>query len=197
MSLSGMLLMCIEWWSFELLQVLAGWLPPNADLSLGAHAVVYSLICVSRGTHMRHIVRSDSSKPDVIIFSLVTQQMVYMLYLGMSIATSVLTGNYLGAQRPTCAKRTSILAISSTGIISVIIAVFTWIFSRDLGSIFSSDERVLDLVEQCNAPLFARFALSPHTLVLVLIFVFPELQCGGLCCIYGRGRSAPRHWPTT
>ena len=69
-----MLMMCFEWWAFELIALLSGWLP-NAVASIGANAVVGNISAV-----------------------------IYMIYLGLSVSGNVRIGNALGAGDASRAK---------------------------------------------------------------------------------------------
>ena len=67
--------MCLEWWAFEILGLLAGLLP-EATTEIGANAIMFNTTAVT-----------------------------YMFYLGVSIASTVRVGNGLGeGQSKSCSK---------------------------------------------------------------------------------------------
>lgn len=115
LGVSGMLMMCFEWWAFELIALLSGWLP-NAVEDIAANAI---LLNISAST--------------------------FMLYLGFSVAGNVRIGNALGAGQPDRAKVASFLSIGLSFISAFVMAFLLLQFRHQIPLIFTSDPHITDL----------------------------------------------------
>ena len=113
-GLPGMLMLCLEWWSFELCALAAGWL---GAIQLDSFVVVLQV-----------------------------QSFIFMIPLGLSIAISTVTGNRLGAGQPQAAKQGAAVAIFIGLVTQTVVAVICLAARSQLGSLFSSDEAVVELV---------------------------------------------------
>jgi len=112
LGFSGMLQMCFEWWSFEVLALFCGILP-NPVQAISANAILMNISTFS-----------------------------YVIYLGLSIAGSVRVGNAVGASNAKQAKLASFLCIFLCTFCSVICAAILLIFRKRIPSLFTKDESI-------------------------------------------------------
>ena len=135
----------LEWWAFEVLALLCGLLP-SAIVDIGANAIIMNL-----------------------------SALIYMLYLGVSIAGNVRIGNALGAADP---KRARVAALASLGIsaaISTLCCTFLLTFRRSLPLLFTHDETIGDL--------------ASALIIVGAIFQLPDAVNGSIQGIFrGSGR---------
>eukprot|EP00124_Ichthyophonus_hoferi_P000048 Ihof_evm1s2 gene=Ihof_evmTU1s2 len=75
LGIPGMLMMCLEWWAWEFLALMAGILPDSVT-AIGANAILLNIATMS-----------------------------FMFYLGLAVSTSIHVANLLGAGKPNRAKR--------------------------------------------------------------------------------------------
>ena len=136
-GLPGMLMLCLEWWSFELCALAAGW--------MGA-------------------IQLDS-----FVVLLQVQSLIFMIPLGLSIAISTVTGNRLGAGQPELAKQGAGVAIFIGLVTQTLVAVILILARSQIGQLFSSDEKVVELVAE----------VFPITGVM-LLFDAMQVVCGGV-----------------
>lgn len=130
LGIPGMLQLCFEWWAFEVLALLCGLLP-NAVVSIGANAIILNVSAI-----------------------------VFMIFLGLSIAGNVRIGNALGAGDT---KRASVAAYCTIALCSgmaCLSALFLIQFRYVLPKMFSSDQTINDL--------------ATSLIVVVAIFQLPD-----------------------
>ncbi|KAJ0402427.1 hypothetical protein ATCC90586_000025 [Pythium insidiosum] len=89
LGVPGMLMMVMEWWAFEILSLMAGVLPHRV-VAISAQAVQLNVV-----------------------------SMVYMLFLGFSVATNIRVGNHLGANAPIKARCAATLGAGSVALLAV------------------------------------------------------------------------------
>ena len=115
LGLSGMCQWCFEWWAFEVLALLCGFLP-NSVQAIGANAVILNITTST-----------------------------YMLYLGISVAGSVRIGNSVGAGNEKQAKVVSNLTMIFGIIFSMFVAVLLVFFRKSVPVLFTKDEAIQNL----------------------------------------------------
>ncbi|GMF43628.1 unnamed protein product [Phytophthora fragariaefolia] len=131
LGLPGMLMMLLEWWSFEIMAAIVGWLP-NSVVAISVHSVLVNV-----------------------------STFAFNFFLGISVAANVLVGNYLGSNKPHHAKLAStlgmILSVSLSAVIAVIIIATRYyipeIFINDALSIGLAGHALLFLMpyQMCDA----------------------------------------------
>ncbi|CAK4605058.1 unnamed protein product [Aphanomyces euteiches] len=109
LGIPGMLMMIMEWWAFEICQLMAGWMP-NPVLSISVQSVLMSL-----------------------------SAQAYSLFLGLSIATTVRLGNALGANEPNRAKIISKVSLGVTFCAGLFVSLVFLLAHNALPQIFISD----------------------------------------------------------
>ncbi|KAH9107150.1 hypothetical protein LEN26_014357 [Aphanomyces euteiches] len=105
----GMLMMILEWWAFELCEVIAGWMP-NPVLSISVQSVLMSLA-----------------------------SQAFSIYLGINIATTVRLGNALGVNEPNRAHMISNVALGISLAAGVFMSIVFLITRDFLPRAFISD----------------------------------------------------------
>ena len=90
-GMGGALSMCLEWWAFEILGLLAGLLP-EATTEIGANAIMFNTTAVT-----------------------------YMFYLGVSIASTVRVGNGLGEGNQKAVRRSALASLVINAAIGIIL----------------------------------------------------------------------------
>ncbi|EQC24928.1 hypothetical protein SDRG_17186 [Saprolegnia diclina VS20] len=105
----GMLMMLMEWWAFEMLALMAGWMP-NPVLSISVHSVLINL-----------------------------SAMAYSLFLGISVATTIRVGNALGAYEPQRAKAIAKAAYCVSFAAAMFVATFFLATHNVLPAFFIND----------------------------------------------------------
>lgn len=115
LGIPGMFMMLLEWWSFEIMAVFVGLLP-NGVVAISVHSVLVNV-----------------------------STMAFNVFLGISVATNVLVGNYVGANQPQHAKLASNLGmILSTSISAVLVVVIVATRSL-LPEVFINDKTSVEL----------------------------------------------------
>ena len=127
LGIPGALQLCFEWWAFEVLAVISGLLP-DAVLAIGVNAILLNL-----------------------------SSMVYMLYLGVSIAANVRIGNALGSGLPRRANLAAKLAVGLAAVCAAMCAVFLLAFHESLPTVFTHDP---EIGEYCSRLLFVAAAFQ-------------------------------------
>uniref|UniRef100_K7G9B1 Multidrug and toxin extrusion protein n=1 Tax=Pelodiscus sinensis TaxID=13735 RepID=K7G9B1_PELSI len=128
LAVPSMLMICIEWWTYEIGSFLIGLL---SVLDLSAQSIIYEVAIVS-------YMQTPSQ------LSLVPRQA--RVHYGLSISVSVLVGNALGAGDTEAAKRSSITSLLCTGGLCLVIGVILAATKDVLGYIFTSDREIIALV---------------------------------------------------
>ncbi|XP_074244371.1 multidrug and toxin extrusion protein 2 isoform X7 [Saimiri boliviensis] len=157
LAVPSMLMICIEWWAYEIGSFLMGLLSVE-DLS--AQAVIYEVATV---TYMRHTDGSGyTAAPLTVLFYHWSQ-----IPLGLSIGVCVRVGMALGAADTVQAKRSAVSGVLLIVGISLVLGTLIGILKNQLGHIFTNDEDVIALVGQ----------------VLPVYSVFHLFEA--VCCVYG------------
>ncbi|KAL6644682.1 hypothetical protein ACP70R_016290 [Stipagrostis hirtigluma subsp. patula] len=107
------MMVCIEWWSFELLVLLSGLLP-NPKLETAVLS-----ICIN------------------------TITLAFMVPLGLGGATSTRVSNELGAGRPTAARRAAQVVVFLSLVVAVLGGLVMVLVRNLWGYAYSSDEKVV------------------------------------------------------
>ncbi|KAG6616046.1 Multidrug and toxin extrusion protein 1 [Phytophthora cinnamomi] len=131
LGLPGMVMMELEWISFEIMAAIVGWLP-NSVVAISVHSVLVNV-----------------------------STFAFNFFLGISVAANVLVGNYLGSNKPHHAKMAStlgmLLSVSLSAVIAVIIIATRYfipeIFINDALSIGLAGHALLFLMpyQMCDA----------------------------------------------
>ncbi|OQR92162.1 Multidrug/Oligosaccharidyl-lipid/Polysaccharide (MOP) Flippase Superfamily [Achlya hypogyna] len=116
LGVSGLLMVLFEWWSFELLVLIAG-LQANATVAIGANAILVNLTSCT-----------------------------YMLYFGVSTAANVRVGNALGGQDVRRAHVAVVCALGLAAGAAVVVALSFLVLRPHLASFFTSDPDIATLV---------------------------------------------------
>ncbi|CAL9774706.1 unnamed protein product [Musa acuminata subsp. burmannicoides] len=106
---------CLEWWWYEIMTVLAGYLP-DPTAAVGATAVLIQ-----------------------------TTSLMYTVPMALAACVSTRVGNELGAGRPNRAKMAALVALGCAVVIGVIHVVWTTIFREQWARLFTADASVLRL----------------------------------------------------
>lgn len=107
---------CLEWWWYEIVTVLAGYLP-NPRLAVAATGVLIQ-----------------------------TTSLMYTVPMALAGCVSARVGNELGAGKPYKAKLAAVVALACAFGIGFINVIWTIVFKRRWGALFTSDELVKSLV---------------------------------------------------
>uniref|UniRef100_K3WXD8 Polysaccharide biosynthesis protein C-terminal domain-containing protein n=1 Tax=Globisporangium ultimum (strain ATCC 200006 / CBS 805.95 / DAOM BR144) TaxID=431595 RepID=K3WXD8_GLOUD len=140
LGIPGMLQMVMEWWAFEIISLMAGVLP-NSLIAMSAHAVLLNVTTV-----------------------------LYMVFVGFSVAANIRVGNCLGANEPKKAQMVARLAMMIAVSISVFIAfaLFTLPRCRQAGRRRDLERRRLHLgIEGLWIDLGLGVIISASTLVVL------------------------------
>ncbi|KAK9136849.1 hypothetical protein Sjap_007443 [Stephania japonica] len=116
LSLPSCLAVCLEWWWYELMTLLSGYLP-EPHIALAASAIVIQ-----------------------------TTSLMYIMPMSLSSSVSTRVGNELGANRPSKARLATTMAMALSSLASIAGLVCTNVGRRLWGRIFTEDVEVLDLV---------------------------------------------------
>ena len=114
LGIPGMLQLCLEWWSFELLAFIAGLLP-RPELEIGINTIIMSI-----------------------------GSFVYMFYLGVGVSANVCVGNALGANQMERAHVVCQVSYTYSILISVCMASTLLLTQRYIPHIFTSDPELID-----------------------------------------------------
>lgn len=115
LSIKSCLAVCLEWWWYELMTILAGYLP-SATTALATSAIVIQ-----------------------------TTSLMYTLPTALSASVSTRVGNELGAGRPDKARLAAAVAIGLAAVSSLLGLALTTLASGPWGRIFTDDADVLEL----------------------------------------------------
>jgi MATE family multidrug resistance protein len=91
-----------------------------------------------------------------------TCTLLYMVPMGLSVATTTRIGNVLGANLPKLAKKVAYTALIFSVLTATLNSSFILIARRHWGYLFTSDERVVELVANI-LPLAALYQISDNT----------------------------------
>ena len=118
LGIPGALQLCFEWWAFDLIPMICGLLP-NSILAIGANSIILNIATL-----------------------------MYMFYLGVSIAANVRIGNALGAGKFKRAKLASQLALGISVFLASMCATFVLIFREQLPALFTHDEEMVEFAAE-------------------------------------------------
>ncbi|KAG9401939.1 hypothetical protein AC1031_007643 [Aphanomyces cochlioides] len=121
LGIPGMLMMIMEWWAFEICQLMAGWMP-NPVLSISVQSVLMSL-----------------------------SAQAYSLFLGLSIATTVRLGNALGANEPNRAKIICKVSLGVTFCAGLFVSLVFLLAHDALPQVFISDPASIEATQRVLA----------------------------------------------
>ncbi|ETM39545.1 hypothetical protein L914_14314 [Phytophthora nicotianae] len=114
LGVHSFLMVATEWWAFEILTLMAGVLP-NAVVSVSAHAVQVNL-----------------------------NNLIYMIFWGLAVASNVRIGNCLGANLPNQARLACKVAQLLTLAISIVFAVTMYLFRGVIPGLFLTDRESMN-----------------------------------------------------
>ena len=151
LGIPGALQLCFEWWAFECLALISGLLP-DAVIAIGSNAILLNIA-----------------------------SMVYMFYLGVSIATNVRIGNALGAGLPARAALASNLGVGLGVLCSILCATILLVFREELPGFFTNDPEI--------------DAYTSDLLIIAATFQLPDAINGTIQGIFrGSGRQTLGAW---
>lgn len=111
LGLPATLMLCSEWWAFEILIIMASLL--------------------------------GTSEVDAQTITMQTGMLAYMIPLGISISTSSLVGNFLGAEKPTVAVRIGKLAYCLVLCTQILIGLTIFFFGHWIAQAYTDDQAVI------------------------------------------------------
>ena len=106
--------MCLEWWAFEILGLLAGLLP-EATTEIGANAIMFNTTAVT-----------------------------YMFYLGVAIASTVRVGNGLGSGNQKAVRRSAFASLVINTVIGISLGAIVYFCRDSLPRVFTTDDSIRD-----------------------------------------------------
>lgn len=115
LALPSCFAICLEWWWYEILTLLAGYLP-NPKVSVASTAILIQ-----------------------------TTSLMYTVPLGLNACISTRVGNELGANRPERARLATFVALGVAFVVALIHLTWTSILRNKWGRLFTTDESVLVL----------------------------------------------------
>ena len=113
-GMGGALSMCLEWWAFEILGLLAGLLP-EATTEIGANAIMFNTTAVT-----------------------------YMFYLGVAIASTVRVGNGLGSGNQKAVRRSAFASLVINTVIGISLGAIVYFCRDSLPRVFTTDDSIRD-----------------------------------------------------
>eukprot|EP01018_Ginkgo_biloba_P008210 Gb_25645 [translate_table: standard] len=115
LALPSCFAICLEWWWYEIMTLLAGYLP-NPEVAVATTAILIQ-----------------------------TTSLMYTVPLALSSSVSTRVGNELGASRPAKAKLATLVALGCAVVIALVNVIWTTILRDKWGKVFTNDESVLAL----------------------------------------------------
>ncbi|NXS24647.1 S47A2 protein, partial [Mystacornis crossleyi] len=155
LAIPSMLMMCIEWWTYEIGSFLIG----QWRGELPGHGEAWPRAAPTAS--------ADPSCPTGLlsVIELSVQSIIYevsvvafMIPLGLGTAAGVQVGNALGAGNIEAAKRSSTTSLILTGVFCVIVGAILASTRNVLGYIFTKDKEIIDLVSWVM-PIYVVFHL--------------------------------------
>ena len=142
LGVSGMFMMCFQWWAFELVALISGWLP-NAISAIGANAILLNL-----------------------------SSCTFMFYLGIAVSGNVRIGNALGAGDPKRAMVASVLSIVLASIVALILAGLLLVFQNTLPTWFTIDDDIIKYVPIffISLYIYVLFSLTQQAIFVTALF---------------------------
>jgi MATE family multidrug resistance protein len=115
LALPSCLQICLEWWWYEIMTILAGYLP-NPQVAVAATAILIQ-----------------------------TTALMYTIPMSLGSSVSTRVGNELGANRPERARNASLVSLGSAFVVAVVSVIWTTVFRHEWGTLYTSDASVLAL----------------------------------------------------
>lgn len=115
LALPSCLQICLEWWWYEIMTILAGYLP-NPQVAVAATAILIQ-----------------------------TTALMYTIPMSLGSSVSTRVGNELGANRPERARNASLVALASAFVVALVGVIWTTVFRHEWGTLYTSDASVLVL----------------------------------------------------
>lgn len=115
LALPSCLQICLEWWWYEIMTILAGYLP-NPQVAVAATAILIQ-----------------------------TTSLMYTIPMSLGSSVSTRVGNELGANRPEKARTASWVSLASAFVVAVMSVIWTTLFRHEWGTLYTSDASVLAL----------------------------------------------------
>ncbi|TMW59163.1 hypothetical protein Poli38472_007308 [Pythium oligandrum] len=109
LGIPGMLMLVMEWWAYEIMSIMAGLLP-NSVVAVSAHAVILNIV-----------------------------SMVYMIFLGVSVASNIRVGNHLGANHPNKARLVSWISIALCTALGIFLSLVVFFGRFAIPKLFVND----------------------------------------------------------
>jgi len=109
-GLPGMFAVCLEWWAFEIMALICG-LTDDPNTAIGANAIL-----------------------------LQTTSLLYMIYLGISIATNVRVGVSFGANDPARAKLAAKIGMGCALVSSSVLGLLLFVGRYQVAAFYTKDE---------------------------------------------------------
>ncbi|GAX72839.1 hypothetical protein CEUSTIGMA_g294.t1 [Chlamydomonas eustigma] len=110
-------MICLEWWAFEVLIILAGLIPGVAEIALSSMGITFNIIAT-----------------------------LYMFSAALGTSANTRIANALGAGLEKSAKTTFRVAISTVFLLVSAFAVILWLCRSHLALIFTNEEEVVNMV---------------------------------------------------
>ena len=115
LALPSCLQICLEWWWYEIMTILAGYLP-NPQVAVAATAILIQ-----------------------------TTSLMYTIPMSLGSSVSTRVGNELGANRPERARTASVVSMGCAFAVGIVSVVWTIVFRHQWGTLYTSDASVLAL----------------------------------------------------
>eukprot|EP01102_Stenamoeba_stenopodia_P009599 TRINITY_DN2844_c0_g2_i1.p1 TRINITY_DN2844_c0_g2~~TRINITY_DN2844_c0_g2_i1.p1 ORF type:complete len:423 (-),score=58.33 TRINITY_DN2844_c0_g2_i1:23-1291(-) len=118
LAVPGALMLCAEWWGFEITIILAGRLD-DTGVSIAAHSIGFN-----------------------------TLGWCFMVPLGLAIAASTRVGNFLGANKPEAAKKSALIVIGLGVVFQFMAMILFISIRRQWSEIYDNDPDVIALASK-------------------------------------------------
>uniref|UniRef100_A0A7I3ZYA6 Protein DETOXIFICATION n=2 Tax=Physcomitrium patens TaxID=3218 RepID=A0A7I3ZYA6_PHYPA len=115
LALPSCLQICLEWWWYEIMTILAGYLP-NPQVAVAATAILIQ-----------------------------TTALMYTIPMSLGSAVSTRVGNELGANRPERARNASLVSLGVAFLVAIVSVIWTTVFRKQWGTLYTVDASVLAL----------------------------------------------------
>lgn len=115
LALPSCLQICLEWWWYEIMTILAGYLP-NPQVAVAATAILIQ-----------------------------TTALMYTIPMSLGSSVSTRVGNELGANRPERARTASWVSLASAFVVAIVSVAWTTVFRHEWGTLYTADASVLAL----------------------------------------------------
>ncbi|WIA21758.1 hypothetical protein OEZ85_000920 [Tetradesmus obliquus] len=135
-ALPGAAMLCLDWWAFEALTLLAGLLP-DAEVAVAAIGICFGL----------HV-------------------LAFMLLDGLAVAVAVRVANELGAGRPVAARDAVAAGVALSAAVAACCMAPLGLLPGRVARVFSNDPQVVSIVLACLPPLLLSLAGDALNVVL-------------------------------